>query len=834
MTILSATGIAALSILHLIATRQRRNKRKSANASDVDHCELVAFYRKEIARFQPQDTCDGIITAFDQWMKQIHVDCEKGSAQELKMFRALAEALCNIANSASGKKPAKPNTTSIFSRDSSSNVSLASMGWEGNPVWWIFDNFWTTPNLVNWNGVSVEWFLSTFMKAPEMQTFQKYGCRMWFIRNYGIVEILKWRGVTDGCVVDHLDKFENTPSVEQNQVGERLRQTPLPAAVATAFISFTGSYTLDLFTELVGHSKLKGKYFWTDTICVNQFEWNYPTVPRLVRKMKAKFLHDLRKKIQVIGYTTLFLDRWDDWMSTLGKIWVLWEIFATVDSSPSALQVLFRNSELDRFVDEGLSSHKGLAKTIETLSVLDVRKAISYRKEDRELILSLMKEDGLFNVNSRVSEALREWAAGTGEQALLACSESARLVLSNNLALLYSDLGRLDEAEVLLTKVMEESRERRGHKHVDTLTDMNNLASVKNKKGDYLEAEKLLREVLAAYRDVFGAQHPSTLTGIRNLGIVLQEQGRYEEAETLLRAALSGHRKVFGEYHPHSFDSVDGLGLLLQKRGKYSEAEAHHRQSLQGRCEVLGDRHPDTLMSLDNLGTALLAQGNNVEAEKLFRELVLARREMLGNKHIDTLTSINNLALAVQRQERYAESEALHRESVAACREMLGMQHAYTFSSISNLASVLNDRGNYEDSESLLREALDCRRKVLGSRHPSTISSLNNLAVVLGKQGKYAEQEKLYRLAVVLLRKVLGRDHPNTLFAACNLAVLLVKQGNHDEAKVLYDQGLQGLCRIWGNDHPETEAWVEAIVYHLRQQRKHDEARILEEELALT
>ncbi|KAK3690270.1 Tetratricopeptide repeat-domain-containing protein [Podospora appendiculata] len=77
-----------------------------------------------------------------------------------------------------------------------------------------------------------------------------------------------------------------------------------------------------------------------------------------------------------------------------------------------------------------------------------------------------------------------------------------------------------------------------GLEHPDTLTSMNNLAFVWKDQGKFEEAEQMNRRALGGREKVLGLEHPDTLTSVSNLASVLQDQGKYEEAEQMNRRAL--------------------------------------------------------------------------------------------------------------------------------------------------------------------------------------------------------------------------------------------------------------------------------------------------------
>ena len=73
----------------------------------------------------------------------------------------------------------------------------------------------------------------------------------------------------------------------------------------------------------------------------------------------------------------------------------------------------------------------------------------------------------------------------------------------NNLANLYSDQGRYEEAEPLYVDALRLHKEKLGEEHPDTIISMNNLAVLYRKQALYVDALRLRKEKL-------GNEHPDT------------------------------------------------------------------------------------------------------------------------------------------------------------------------------------------------------------------------------------------------------------------------------------------------------------------------------------
>ena len=99
----------------------------------------------------------------------------------------------------------------------------------------------------------------------------------------------------------------------------------------------------------------------------------------------------------------------------------------------------------------------------------------------------------------------------------------------------------------MLGPLLDTSRRVRGNEHPRTLAVMNNLALVYGNQHRFEEATNLLREAIATGERTLGAKHPVVATYYLSLSEVTALRGSNEEALRLLREAVNrGFRDADG------------------------------------------------------------------------------------------------------------------------------------------------------------------------------------------------------------------------------------------------------------------------------------------------
>jgi tetratricopeptide (TPR) repeat protein len=132
-----------------------------------------------------------------------------------------------------------------------------------------------------------------------------------------------------------------------------------------------------------------------------------------------------------------------------------------------------------------------------------------------------------------------------------------------DLASLYDQAGRREEALKLREQVLALRRKVSGPEHPDTLWAMFALANSYDQAGRREEALKLREDLLVLRRKVFGPEHPDTLWAMHHLAHSYDEAGRWDEARKLREEALALRRKVFGPAHPDTLNALDDIAHTL-------------------------------------------------------------------------------------------------------------------------------------------------------------------------------------------------------------------------------------------------------------------------------
>ncbi|KAH9207082.1 hypothetical protein DL95DRAFT_450501 [Leptodontidium sp. 2 PMI_412] len=318
-----------------------------------------------------------------------------------------------------------------------------------------------------------------------------------------------------------------------------------------------------------------------------------------------------------------------------------------------------------------------------------------------------------------------------------------------------------------------------------------NLGVLFTNQGKLAEAEKMYVRALQGCEEALGPDHTSTLDTVNNLGILYADQGRLAEAEKMYVRALHGYKKALGPDHTSILSTISNLGILYRGQGKLAEAEKMYLRALQGCEEALGPDHISTLSTVNNLGILYADQGKLAEAEKMYVRALQGCEEALGPDHTSTLSTIHNLGELYSNQGKLVEAEAMFTRALQGCEEALGPNHTSTFYT-----------HKLAEAEIMIRRAMKGFEDTLGPKHTSTLLTIYNLGMLYADQGKLAKAEAMYERALQGYEDAVSLELTSSYSPALNTMFAfgdLYSQTNRiDMARAMYNRALSGYATVQG------------------------------------
>lgn len=343
----------------------------------------------------------------------------------------------------------------------------------------------------------------------------------------------------------------------------------------------------------------------------------------------------------------------------------------------------------------------------------------------------------------------------------------AELAISyRNLAGLYQELGRYDEAVELAKKAREISEliaASSADKRELALT-LNQIATINYFQAKYDQAEPLYKEALRINKTEREPEPLAIATNLHNLGLLYFQLAKYKEAEELENESIQIKRKATtsAQASPASFISNhDGLSVSLvtlariyREQGNLPEAEDEYNEAVDEMIKARGKDGRRVAIMKNYQAEFYASEGQNVPlADKLEQEALAILKKGFQPDHWFVSRGLSTLAGIRAKQGKGDEAESLYKQALANLKVKLGADHPEVATTQTGLAQLYIAESRYSEAEPLLKEALAIRERI-EPNHPYVADVLETYSTLLQRTGRETEAKEKSALAQAIRQKV--------------------------------------------------------------------------------
>ncbi|MGB5353988.1 MAG: serine/threonine-protein kinase [Woeseia sp.] len=380
----------------------------------------------------------------------------------------------------------------------------------------------------------------------------------------------------------------------------------------------------------------------------------------------------------------------------------------------------------------------------------------------------------------KVTEMLER---GAREAETLASDPTVQAELLHNLARIYQQLGKLDEADALYAKSLERRKEYLGSNSAEVAETLVAIGLLRVDQARLEEGEKLVRDGLTLAETLLAPDHPTVIAASLALGQTLRERGAHDDAIAIL--AQTAERQTAPGVAP--MDQAAALSALASAHyaaGHYEESGAIYRDVLRLHRDIVGNAHPLVASDIASLAAIEQDLGYYDKAEMLARDALAINQDFYGVESPHTADNLTSLGRALLYQEKYQEaSEALER-ALAVQEAALGPMHPLVAEAVNELGNILAMHDRYAEAAANFQRSADIYRSVHGDHHYFVAIALSNVAYMRMKQGDYDNAETLFRSVIQMFTESLGADNVNTGIARIKLGRTLRLAGRYADAEL--------------------------------------------------
>jgi serine/threonine-protein kinase len=357
---------------------------------------------------------------------------------------------------------------------------------------------------------------------------------------------------------------------------------------------------------------------------------------------------------------------------------------------------------------------------------------------------------------------------------------------------LYHQLGRLGQADSVLSLALARQEQLHRDDHPDVARTLLALGSLRVSQASFGEAETLIRRGHDMMLRARPGNHPDIAAAVGALGTFLYERGRLDEAVPALEEAVRRH-SAQGPATSELGAALSELANVHFYAGRYEVSDSLNQRALAIHRQLHGDRHPRVADDLINLGAIRFQWARYRDAEQYYRDGLAIIEPWFGPNHFRTGMALTMLGRSLVLQEQYDEATAMLQRALTIQETVFGPDHPRVASIINELGTVARMEGRPAEAEAHYRRMGRIYRAVHGDEHWLLALSLANLAGAIESQGDLPRAEEVFREAHEMFGATQGPTHQNTAIVKIRLGRVLMDQGRAAEAADWAQRGYDDL-----------------------------------------
>jgi tetratricopeptide (TPR) repeat protein len=161
--------------------------------------------------------------------------------------------------------------------------------------------------------------------------------------------------------------------------------------------------------------------------------------------------------------------------------------------------------------------------------------------------------------------------------------------------------GEFEKAGRLAHQALEAARETYPEDSPGLIGPLNDVAALFTALGRYAAAESLYVELLHMDERRLGREHIIVARDLNNLGATYRAQGRYKQAEPLFQRSVEICEKALGSHHPDVLNPLFNLAELYETQQIPDKIAAVYERILTIYEEIMGPDHPDLAPILEDM-----------------------------------------------------------------------------------------------------------------------------------------------------------------------------------------------------------------------------------------
>lgn len=288
-------------------------------------------------------------------------------------------------------------------------------------------------------------------------------------------------------------------------------------------------------------------------------------------------------------------------------------------------------------------------------------------------------------------------------------------------ASLYTNVGRYNDAEELLSASLKSKQEQFGAQSRQLNETLSLYSRLKLVKGDYTEAEKMARRANSIAVSIFGEQSTKIVPSVIALADVYISIGDFDKAESFLKQAIKIQTNRFGPDHADVGKSTSQLALVNFYQGKpIDEVQKKFAESERIIGTSLGSNNPTYAEILKNMAIANIAAGNYTIADQYLNDAQRIWSQKIGSRNNINVANVALLKGDINyRQKRYAQAENFYNDALRQYQKVFSSKHPEYVKVQAKLSKTYYMQGDYKRSQEQMEAVLTNYKTFIAEYFPA-------------------------------------------------------------------------------------------------------------------
>ncbi len=223
--------------------------------------------------------------------------------------------------------------------------------------------------------------------------------------------------------------------------------------------------------------------------------------------------------------------------------------------------------------------------------------------------------------------------------------------LTNNLSIIYLEMGQLDQALEFQLKTMEIWEKVLDKNHPDLAASYNNISTIYYAMFQLYPALEFQMKAVEIWKKVLDKDHPNLATSYSNASLIYKDMSQLDRAREFQLRDIEIKEKVLDKDHPMLATSYNNLSLIYQDMEQLDRALEFQMKAIKIREMVLVKDHPDLAQSYNNLSRIYQDMSQLNRALPFAERAVAIMENNFPNGHLNLDLYKENLSLLLKEIE---------------------------------------------------------------------------------------------------------------------------------------------------------------------------------------